>query len=94
MDSSNFHLPTDTWVKILYELAATFHLWRVNQNKLLDTMTPLYFGRVASFVHQSWEMSSEEAEVLVEEQAIKFESQKDYLTRVWDEKSAEKAEAL
>jgi glycosyltransferase involved in cell wall biosynthesis len=91
MESSRFHLPTDTWVKILYELAATFHLWRVNQDKLLDTMTPLYFGRVASFVRQSWEMSSEEAEVLVEEQAMKFESQKDYLIRVWDEKSTEKA---
>jgi glycosyltransferase involved in cell wall biosynthesis len=90
MDSGCFHLSTDTWVKILYELAATFHLWRVNRNKLLDTMTPLYFGRVASFVRQSWEMSSEEAEVLVEEQAMKFESQKNYLIRVWDEKSAEK----
>jgi glycosyltransferase involved in cell wall biosynthesis len=90
MDSSQFHIPTDTWVKILYELAATFHLWRVNRNKLLDTMTPLYFGRVASFVRQSWEMSSEEAETLVEEQAMKFESQKDYLIKVWDKKSAEK----
>lgn len=91
MDSNRFHLPTDTWVKVLYELAATYHLWSVNRNKLLDMMTPLYFGRVASFVRQSGEMSSEEAEALVEEQAIKFEEQKEYLIRVWDEKSVEKA---
>ena len=91
MDSNRFYLPTETWVKILYELAATYHLWSVNRNKLLDTMTPLYFARVASFVRQSWEMSSEEAEALVEEQAMKFESQKNYLITVWDEKSAEKA---
>jgi glycosyltransferase involved in cell wall biosynthesis len=93
MDSSDFHLPTSTWVQILYELASTYHLWSVNRNKLLDVMTPLYFARVASFVRQSWEMSSQEAEALVEEQALKFEEQKDYLIKVWDEKSTEKLKA-
>jgi glucosylglycerate synthase len=93
MDSSQFHIPTDTWVRILYELAATYHLWSVNRNKLLDMMTPLYFARVASFVRQSWEMSSQEAETLVEEQAQKFEDQKDYLVKVWDQKSAETTKA-
>ena len=93
MDSIEFYLPTDAWAKILYELAATFHLWSVNRNKLLDTMTPLYFARVASFVRQSWEMSSQEAEALVEEQAQKFEDQKDYLVQVWDQKSAETTKA-
>jgi len=81
-----FHLPTDTWIQILYELAATFHTWSVNRNKLIDLMTPLYYARVASFVRQTWEMSSEEAERLVEEQAQSFEGHKDYLITVWDEK--------
>ena len=90
MDSTEFHLPTDSWVKILYELAATYYLWSINRNKLLDIMTPLYFGRVASFVRQSWDMSSLEAEALVEEQAVKFEDQKDYLITVWNEKSDKK----
>jgi len=93
MNASEFHLPTDAWVRILYELAATYHLWTINRSKLIDMMTPLYFARVASFVRQSWEMSSDEAETLVEEQAIKFEEQKDYLIKVWNEKSAEKAKA-
>ncbi|MEE9611236.1 MAG: hypothetical protein V3W19_08290 [Desulfatiglandales bacterium] len=53
-------------------------------------MTPLYYARVASFVRQSWEMSSQEAEELVEEQVLKFEEQKDYLVKVWDQKAAEK----
>jgi hypothetical protein len=82
-----FHLPTDTWIQILYELAATFHTWSVNRNNLIDLMTPLYYARVASFVRQSWEMSSEEAEALVEEQAQTFEEHKDYLIKVWDDKS-------
>lgn len=87
MEASHFYLPTDAWVQILYELAATFHAWRVNRNKLVDLMTPLYYARVASFIRQTWEMSSQEAEALVEEQSLKFEKYKDYLIRLWDQKS-------
>jgi hypothetical protein len=50
-------------------------------------MTPLYYARVASFVRQSRDMSSREAEELVEEQAVRFEEQKDYLIKIWDQKS-------
>jgi len=85
-----FHLATETWVRILYELAATYHLWAVNRSQLLDLVTPLYYARVASFVRQTWDMSSEEAEKVVEEQAVRFEEQKDYLIKVWDEKTQEK----
>ena len=58
--------------------------------KLIELVTPLYYARVASFVRQSWDMSSQEAENLVEEQALKFEEQKDYLIKVWDKKYAAK----
>ena len=93
MDSNEFYFPTDAWVKILYELAATFHSWSVNRYKLIDLMTPLYYARVASFVRQSWDMSSQEAEELVEDQALKFEEHKDYLIKVWDQKSAQEVQA-
>lgn len=93
MDARDFHLSTNAWVHILYELAGAYHLWTENRRKLLDMMTPLYFARVASFVRQTWDMSTFEAETLIEEQAVKFEEQKDYLIKIWDEKSAEKAKA-
>lgn len=93
MDVKDFHLPTESWVKILYELAATYRLWTVNRNKLVDMMTPLYYARVASFVRQSRDMSSREAEGLVEEQALRFEEQKEYLTKIWDEKAAQAAKS-
>ena len=86
MGSSNFHISTEAWIRIVYELAATFHAWKVNRNKLLDLMTPLYYARVASFVRQSWDMTSLEAEGLVEEQATKFEDDKEYLLKVWEDK--------
>jgi glycosyltransferase involved in cell wall biosynthesis len=86
MATRRFVFSTDTWVRILYELAATFHAWSVNRNKLIDLMTPLYYARVASFVRQTMEMSSQEAENLVEEQASSFEEHKVYLLKVWEEK--------
>jgi hypothetical protein len=93
MNSNRFYLSTDAWVQILYELAATFHSWRVNRYKLIDLMTPLYYARVASFVRQSWDMSSQEAEELVEDQALKFEAHKDYLIEAWDRKSPQELPA-
>jgi len=90
LDPQAFHLSMDAWIQILYELAATFHVWSVNRYKLIELMTPLYYARVASFVRESWEMSSQEAEALVEEQAQRFEQHKDYLIDVWDKKEKDK----
>jgi len=47
-------------------------------------MTPLYFARVAPFVNNTRDMTNEEAEGVVEEQAIIFENTKDYLIQRWD----------
>ena len=69
MDANNFNFPTEAWIQILYELAATYHAWDQHRMRLLDLVTPLYYARVASFVRQSWDMTSAEAEALVEEQA-------------------------
>ena len=79
-----FH--TETWAKVLYDLAAAYHHWQGNRDLLVSLMTPLYFARVASFVNQSINMSNAEAEQLVEEQADTFEKHKDYLIKRWDEK--------
>ncbi len=86
MDASDFAIPTETWVHILYELAATFHYWPLNRNKLIDLVTPLYNARVASFVRETLDMNSYEAEKIVEKQAEVFEAQKGYLIKMWDKK--------
>ena len=89
LSSDEFTLPIETWVQILYELAATFHAWKTNRYKLVELVEPLYYGRVASFVNQSKNMDSRQAEELVEEQARSFEIQKDYLVEMWEEKERE-----
>ncbi len=81
-----FLLETECWAKILYDLAAAFHHWRGNRSLMVSLMTPLYFARVASFVNSTREMTNDQAEKLVEEQAEIFEKNKDYLIQRWDEK--------
>lgn len=86
MESQDFSVPIETWVYILYELAATFHNWPMNRNKLVDLITPLYQARVASFVRETQKMDFTGAEALVEKQAEAFEENKKYLLRLWGKK--------
>jgi glycosyltransferase involved in cell wall biosynthesis len=90
MAKTKFVMPVTTWVHILYETAATFHSWTHNRTQLINLVTPLYLGRVASFINRTKEMSSSEAEEVVEEQAQVFEDYKDYLIQVWNDKKKEK----
>ena len=85
---TKFIMPNDTWVMVLYEIAATFHSWTDNRTQLVNLVTPLYLGRVASFINQTKKMNSTQAEEVVEKQAQIFEDYKDYLIQVWDEKAA------
>lgn len=82
----DFIFKTEVWAKILYDLAAAFHHWKGNRQLMVSLMTPLYFARVASFVNRTKDMSNEEAEAVVEEQAEIFEQNKGYLIKRWDEK--------
>ncbi|MFZ0448970.1 MAG: glycosyltransferase [Desulfatiglandaceae bacterium] len=84
MAKTKFAMPVKTWVLTLYEIAGTFHRWERNRTQLVNLVTPLYLGRVASFINRTRKMTSSQAEEIVEEQAQVFEDQKDYLLRVWD----------
>ncbi|MBW1988200.1 MAG: glycosyltransferase [Deltaproteobacteria bacterium] len=86
MAETTFRLPVETWVMVLYETAATFHAWTYNRTQLVNLVTPLYLGRVASFINETEKMSSAEAEQVVEAQAEVFEAHKDYLIDIWDKR--------
>ncbi|MGD8513637.1 MAG: glycosyltransferase, partial [Deltaproteobacteria bacterium] len=52
---------------------------------LVNLVTPLYLGRVASFINQTKKMDSIQAEAVVEQQAQVFEDYKDYLIQIWEQ---------
>jgi len=79
-----FDLPTDLWVRILFEFAATFHHRRTARRQVIEVLSPLYFARVASFMNRTRHLSNADAEAVVEEQAKVFELRKPYLLSAWN----------
>lgn len=45
-----FRFPDETWVRVIYDFALSYRLRTINRDQLLRALTPLYLGRVASFV--------------------------------------------
>jgi glycosyltransferase involved in cell wall biosynthesis len=81
----DFHLPVETWVRIVYRYARYFHATSRQRFKILDTMVPLYNARVASIINEVRDRNPDEAERLFEAHALAFEKMKDYLVKIWDE---------
>jgi len=69
----------ELWAKILYDFAFMYQTWSRNRRRLVDIITPLYFGRVGAFCQQAAEMDSDQAEGLIEKEALEFERLKPYL---------------
>ena len=81
----DFLMPTEDWAKIVYDFAATFHKWKRDRGKLVEIMRPLYYARVASFINRTKDMTTQEAEKIIEDQAQIFENLKPYLLKNWDQ---------
>ena len=79
-----FRMPTEIWVRIVYRYAILFHNTERQRFKILDTLIPLYYARVASLVETLSDKSSQEAEAFYEEQALVFEREKKVLVEGWN----------
>lgn len=82
--NNKFMIPLETWVRIVYRYAGVFHAAPRQRFKILDTMIPLYYGRIASLVNELKDKNQQEAARHFEEQAQAFEKMKDYLIDIWE----------
>ena len=44
----------DLWSKVLYDFACVYRLWERNRRRLVDIITPLYFGRTKRVLTTCW----------------------------------------
>ncbi len=79
----DFHLPIDAWVRTVYRYAAAYQATPRQRMKIVDTMIPLYYARVASLTNELRDKSPEEAERHFDENARVFEEMKEYLLGIW-----------
>ena len=98
---AGFHFPDDVWSRVIYDLvAAVGRIERGTEpvkegassskkatiDRYVAALVPIYFGRVASFVVENRDITTDEAEERVERQAREFELLKPYLVERWNAK--------
>jgi len=66
------------WSKVVYDMIDVFSKTEDNAS-IVESLKSLYFGRVVSFMNQTWEMSSEEAEEFIIDQGQVFFDNRKYL---------------
>jgi hypothetical protein len=80
-----FDFPTELWAKILFDYAIAFRRGNPGTDSSLDSLQPLYYGRVLSYVNKVEAMSTQQIEEYVEDQCLIFEETKPYLVRRWSD---------
>ena len=78
-----FAFPDDTWARVLYDLIIAARDNPKQVDAFVAALVPIYFGRVASFVIENRDLTTERAEDQVERQARELERLKGYLVDRW-----------
>jgi hypothetical protein len=82
---ADFHFPAELWIRCLYDALVAFNRPGVDRERLLAALTPLYFGRTAGFISDTLDMTTDQAERVIDDQARQFEELKPYLVTRWRE---------
>jgi glucosylglycerate synthase len=82
-EDSGFNFPDEAWARVIYDCAIAYHRRLVEMDRLIASMIPLYFGRVASLIVETKDLTTDQAEQFVERQARAFELAKPYLVGRW-----------
>ncbi len=78
------HVSVELWAKIVYEYACAYsHIVKEEKEMLLESMLPLYFIRVRSFIREAEHFNYEIADAVVEGDAGVFERLKGYFKNKW-----------
>jgi glucosylglycerate synthase len=79
----SFRLSDEIWATAIMEFAVAYRNNPIDRSQLLRSLTPLYLGRVASFVLETEKAGSQEVEERIEQLCACFERLKPYLVALW-----------
>ncbi len=83
MPLDRFDFPTVLWAHVLFEFALAWRDRETGPRELVDSLWPLYCGKVLSYVLKTEWMSTPQAEEFIEEECRHFEESKPYLIERW-----------
>jgi glucosylglycerate synthase len=78
-----FHMDDTLWASIVLEFAWAYRANPLLRAQLVRSLTPLYLGRVASFVTETENLVSHEVEERIEQLCVTFETLKPYSISLW-----------
>jgi glucosylglycerate synthase len=88
LDGASFVFPDELWARVVYDVVLAWHQRLLPLDRLVTSLIPLYFARVASLIFETTELTTDQAEAFVERQARVFELTKPYLVDRWRRSSA------
>jgi hypothetical protein len=83
-----FHFNDDLWTRVVFDFSCAYKKRPLSRSHLLQSLTPLYLGRVASFVLENENLESAEVEQRVECLCMSFENMKSYLKAQWNDEAS------
>jgi hypothetical protein len=84
IDAATFTFPDEVWARVIGDMAVAAHAELMAIDALVAALVPIYFGRVAGFVIETREMTTQQAETVVERQARAFELAKPAFVARWE----------
>jgi len=81
--AKDFAFADDIWARVLYDLIVVARAEPDRVDAFVASLVPIYFGRVASFVIENRDLTTERSEEHIERQAREFERLKPYLLERW-----------
>lgn len=87
-----FSIPDELWTRIIFHYALAYKGKVMNKEHLLKSLTPLYLGKIASFVIETRLSSADEVEERLEHLCRAYESEKRHFSGKWDGENEIKSE--
>lgn len=84
MTGDNVDFPKTLWVKVVFDYAV-FYQAAQDRRQILQSLIPLYYGFISSFIHETEHLDDYQAEEVIEKLCQIFEDSKPYLIERWQQ---------
>ncbi len=82
-DLSRYYFPAERWAPLVYDFAVAYNKSGLEPGRIMQAMIPLYYGRTAGLVQETRDMTSDQAEEVIQAQTRIFEDTKPLLMERW-----------
>jgi hypothetical protein len=76
--------PPELWAHVMFDFAVVYNKGEQDPDRIVDSLLPLYQGRLASLWHDVAGLTPIGREGTVSAQAFVFETRRDYLLERWE----------